>query len=182
MHRPANKTFSTLRSILPRTGLAAFGALVLCSCTPMRQTEQDYLDAQQEESEKEDAFGRKLDVGAQQAEMIKKVQEKERTDGLTHGEWLSRFMAGEARSGSVPVDDWVSTKLSENTFEVRYIYTLLDRNYESTKKGMAWKVDSVLDRVIGPRVLTPEELGSRGARVGKLQSERWASKDRDSLE
>ncbi|MFT5121971.1 MAG: hypothetical protein ACI9TH_000499 [Kiritimatiellia bacterium] len=170
------------RQTLRRMLIGASLLTILCSCTPVTEREQEYLDSQKEEKEKEDAFGKKLDAGAEQAEMIKKVQEKERPDGLTNEEWLNRHMAGEARVGTIPVDDWVATELSANNFEVRYTYTLLNRNYEPTKKGMAWKIDSVLERVIGPRILTPEELGGRGKRVGKMQSERWEKKDRDNLE
>ena len=62
------------------------------------------------------------------------------------------------------------------------ICSLLNGQYESEKHGLLWRVDNVIDRIIGPREMEPEELGARGGRSGKSQADRTRTRERDSLE
>ena len=165
-------------------GLLLIILLGITGCGQLSDTEQEYLDKQREEKEEAGAFRKDLESGAETTEVIKQVQDFRRDDGLTNEEWLDRYMARHKQVASVVWDDWVSRKIdnSEDKYEVSYRFSLLNAQYESTKHGLVWRVDNVIDRVLGPREMTPEELGSRGGRSGKSQADRSRLRARDSLE
>jgi hypothetical protein len=165
--------------LIPLTCMTLLGTV---GCTPMSEAEQEYLDKQRELEDEEGALKKGLESGSEMNAIIQKVKDFQRDDGLTNEEWLDRYMARHKQVASVVWDDWVPRKISKDKYEIKYLYTLLDAQYESEKHGLVWRVDDVIDRTIGPREMTPEELGSRGGKSGKSQADRTRTRERDSLE
>jgi len=151
-------------------------------CTPMTDTEREYMEKQKEEEEEAGAFRKDLEAGSEMNEIIQKVKDFRREDGFSNEEWLDRYMARHKQVANVIWDDWVPRKVAEDKYEVKYLFTLLNGQYESEKHGLLWRVDNVIDRIIGPREMEPEELGARGGRSGKSQADRTRTRERDSLE
>ena len=134
------------------------------SCTPLSDTEQEYLDRRREETEAFEAMGDALASGEEEAKYRKKVQEAEMADGQSMEQWLRTVLAEAGGSRITSLDRWSVKKLSDTVHEVKFTYSVMDDSNSVQRKGYSWKVDDVLDQVDGPRELKLAETRSASER------------------
>ncbi len=144
----------------PRTLLIALAALA--ACTPMSDSEKDYLEKRREEREAEARFQDNLTQNAKINDLLKKVKEWKHEDGRT-AEQFVRIQMDQAE-GQVLSPTWSVSQKKQGLFHVTCRYMMLDADYNRVRIGYRWIVDEQLDRITGPETLRPEELASRSER------------------
>jgi len=154
----------------------------LAGCTPMSDTEREYLEKRAEEKEQMENFSSRLQTGGQLSDVLKKAQNHPVEGVGTSQEWvvakLDRIKLEEKMD--IPYQNWVVRPQSDKLYEVRFIYSTLGNNYEVTKKGFSWQVDTLIDRVTGPNELDEAELEPSYRRRGRqdtavqTREKRWS--------
>jgi len=143
------------------------GCLALAACTPMSETEREYLEKRREEREAEANFQDNLTHNAKINELLKKVKEWKQEDGRT-AEQFMRIEMDKAK-GQVLAPAWTVNQTKRGVFHVTCRFMMLDEDYNRVRVGFRWMVDEQLDRITGPETLRPEEMASRTERETRTQ-------------
>ena len=164
--------------------LLALGLACAAGCTPMSDQEKTYLERRDKERTDREAFSKTLGTKDELAESVKKVKEAAHPGGESMETWVKVQESDKAQKGDIIWRQWSASLKSQNVYDVKYLYTVLDRrDYQATKFGYAWTYDETIDRVDGPREMTREELQPRSRKREAATSEKTkADSDPWSLE
>jgi len=177
------KRFRKSKSYCLRMGILML-VIHFAACTPMNETEREYLEKRAEEKEQMENFSSRLQSGSQLSDVLKKAQEHPVEGVGSSQEWviakLDRVKLEEKMD--IPYQNWVVRPKSDKLYEVRFIYSTLGDNYEVTKKGFSWQVDTLIDRVTGPNELDEAELEPSYRRRGREDTAAQTREKRWSLD
>jgi hypothetical protein len=168
----------------PAPALLAGVLLVLAlasGCTPLSKQEQEYLDKKKNEKEQQEGFGQRLQSTEQYNGIIQKAKA---VDGGAPAEnWINlKIQQVKDQGVNVIYQKWTASQKAADRYEVRFLYTVLNKNYEPEKHGYLWDVDNTLDQVVGPVELTAAELEPAYKKRGKSQAELKRQQNKWSLE
>ncbi len=162
--------------------LAATLALA-AGCTPMSEQEKSYLERMEKERDDREEFSKTLGSRDELSDAVKKVKEALHPDGETMETFAKVRESENAQKGNIIWRQWSASLRSQNNYDVKYLYTVLDRkDYQATKHGFSWTYDETLDRVDGPREMTQEELQPRSRKREEATTEKTREADPWSLE
>ena len=169
---------------VPALRAGAFLLLALAAgCTPLSQKEQEYLDKKKSEKEQQEGFGQRLQSTEQYNGIIQKVKATAVDGGAPAENWINlKIQQIKDQQVNVIYQKWTASQKSADRYEVRFLYTVLNKNYEPEKHGYLWDVDNTLDQVTGPVELTAAELEPAYKKRGKTQSEIKRQQNKWSLE
>ena len=169
-------------SHLPAAALAAAIGLT-AGCTPMSEQEKTYLDRMSKEREEREEFSKTLGSRDELADAVKKVKEATHPNGETMETFTKVRESEKALHGNIIWRQWSASLRSQNNYDVKYLFTVLDRkDYQAAKHGFSWTYDETLDRVDGPREMTQEELQPRSRKREEATTEKTREADPWSLE
>ena len=163
--------------------LLAAALALAAGCTPMSEQEKTYLDRMSKEREEREEFSKTLGSRDELADAVKKVKEASHPDGETMETFAKVQESEKAQQGNIIWRQWSASLRSQNNYDVKYLFTVLDRkDYQATKYGFSWTYDETLDRVDGPREMTQEELQPRSRKREEATTEKTREADPWSLE
>ena len=165
------------------SAVTAAALALAAGCTPMSEQEKSYLDRMSKEREEREEFSKTLGSRDELADAVKKVKEATHPDGETMETFTKVQESEKAQHGNIIWRQWSSSLRSQNNYDVKYLFTVLDRkDYQATKHGFVWTYDETLDRVDGPREMTQEELQPRSRKREEATTEKTREADPWSLE
>lgn len=173
---PRLRPFPLLRAALSAALLAASG------CTPMSEKEKEYMERRQTEKEQQESFTRQLESGEEYNTVIRKVKDQTVEGGARSEDWVKLQLNLVQAPEQVIYQKWTASQKAAERFEVRFLYTVLNRTYEAEKRGYLWNVDNTLDQIAGPITLSREELEPAYKKRGRTQSEIKREQNKWSLE
>jgi hypothetical protein len=156
--------------------------LTAAGCTPMSEKEKEYMERRESEKEQQENFTRQLESGEAYNAVIKKVQDKPVEGGARAEDWVKLQINLVQAPEQVIYQKWTASQKAAERFEVRFLYTVLNRTYEAEKRGFLWNVDNTLDQIAGPITLSREELEPAFKKRGRTQSEIKREQNKWSLE
>lgn len=140
-------------------GLAVIWLIGVAACTPMSETEKEYLEAQKEKAEEQSAFREGMEQSGRQSEVISKVKEWKQEDGYTAEKFVQ--VRGDLESGEKMMDSWTAVEERDKVFKVSYTYLHIDEDYVKERRGYTWIYNENVDRISGPEPIKPKEVRSR---------------------
>lgn len=167
------------RTVLPC--IFAWMGLQGTGCTPLSETEKEYLEQRDADRELEEKFSAGLGESDRQQEVLEKVKNHPVEGVGTSEEWVKAQLDEETEQ--IAFQNWIVRQKSDQVFEVRFLYTTLNDTFQITKKGFSWSVNKLLDfKVTGPETLDSAELEPSFRRKDANQSVRSRTEERWSLE
>lgn len=150
-------------------------------CTPLSETEKEYLEQRDANRELEEKFNAGLSENDRQQEVLAKAKAHPVEGVGTSEQWVTAKMDEE--NEQIAFQNWIVRQKSEHIFEVRFLYTTLDTSFQIKKKGYSWTVNKLLDyKVTGPIEMDEAELVPSYRRKGEVKTERDRSEERWTLE
>lgn len=151
---------------------------ILAACTPMTDTEKEYLENRKREREAKEAFEEDLERNATINAMISKVKGWKQEDGRTAQQFVQVKL--DTLEGQKMMGQWNVDQEGEQLFHVTYRFLYIGADYTRERRGYRWIVNEGFDRIVGPEELDVERVQSRKEKESMTRNLR--SRDPWSLE
>ena len=152
--------------------------LAMNACTPMSETEKEYLDAERQKKEELETFEQNMTQQAKISQVIEKVQSWKQEDGRTAEQYAN--VQKDTAEGQAMMGQWNAAQKGDKLYEVTFRFLLVDQLYNKQRIGFRWMLDENLDRITGPKEIETEQVRSRNEKESQTRNLR--SRDPWSLE